>query len=312
MAAGLCSATWQLVAPSRPTATARLQVCCSSSKSKRRASSSKRGGKNDGGGDQAQQSGDLLSRDRTTGPTWAGEATTTPTTAPSSSSPSSSTPPTFQPSSTPTTSSPSSSTTPSLPPAPRERVLIACAGVSGALASIALIARQASHAGLLFNSSDWTQQLPLRYDAGSAGLALAAAGAVAISRVLVQGVWSELRAESARSNAQVLSNLQPLDLLWVSFLPGIGEELLFRGALLPAIGMNPAGVLVSGAVFGALHASGGRSIPSAIWASGVGVLYGALAVATHDMAAPVLAHSLANLAAASVWKLSSGNRQQQS
>lgn len=35
--------------------------------------------------------------------------------------------------------------------------------------------------------------------------------------------------------AQILAPLQWYDLIWVAALPGISEELLFRGALIPAV-----------------------------------------------------------------------------
>lgn len=35
---------------------------------------------------------------------------------------------------------------------------------------------------------------------------------------------------------QVLPQLEGQDLLLISFLPGISEELLFRGAFIPALG----------------------------------------------------------------------------
>ena len=37
-----------------------------------------------------------------------------------------------------------------------------------------------------------------------------------------------------RRRGQVLTRLSPLDLLWVAAVPGISEEFLFRGALIPA------------------------------------------------------------------------------
>ena len=46
----------------------------------------------------------------------------------------------------------------------------------------------------------------------------------------------ELAFTSFCSAVQVLANLSSADLLWVSFLPGFSEELLFRGALIPALG----------------------------------------------------------------------------
>lgn len=103
---------------------------------------------------------------------------------------------------------------------------------------------------------------------------------------------------------QVLSSLQPLDYMVVSFLPGISEvyitesftshfhfhfhspfvflvfqndimlhsyfvwvaqELLFRGALLPLFGVNWKSVFVVAAIFGVLHLGGGRKYSFAIW-----------------------------------------------
>ena len=46
------------------------------------------------------------------------------------------------------------------------------------------------------------------------------------------------------------------DVVTVSVLPAVAEEALFRGALLPALGGGPAGVVGAGVVFGALHAGG--------------------------------------------------------
>ena len=46
----------------------------------------------------------------------------------------------------------------------------------------------------------------------------------------------DLAFTSICSAVQVLANLSCADLLWVSFLPGFSEELLFRGALIPALG----------------------------------------------------------------------------
>ncbi|CAI5938513.1 unnamed protein product [Closterium sp. NIES-64] len=104
------------------------------------------------------------------------------------------------------------------------------------------------------------------------------------------------------SNARALSSLNATDLIWVSLLPGISEELLFRGALLPLVGVNAVGVIVSGAVFGLLHVTGDRNLTFSAWASSVergatsvGCVYGVLAVATGDMASAMLAHSLAPL-----------------
>ena len=50
------------------------------------------------------------------------------------------------------------------------------------------------------------------------------------------------------------------DVVTVSVLPAVAEEALFRGALLPALGGGPAGVVGAGVVFGALHAGRGPAV----------------------------------------------------
>jgi membrane protease YdiL (CAAX protease family) len=134
---------------------------------------------------------------------------------------------------------------------------------------------------------------------------------------------------------QVLSPLAPADLLWVAVLPAASEELLFRGALIPAISPDwwvwsnacarqysswcfrvrgfccgvlmcchfvcRRGALIAGVVFGLLHTSGGRNAAFAAWASAVGCTYGAAFLYTSNIYVPVLAHSLANVAAGALW-----------
>ncbi|XLR16103.1 hypothetical protein S83_044041, partial [Arachis hypogaea] len=55
---------------------------------------------------------------------------------------------------------------------------------------------------------------------------------------LLLNTWTDFADSSQAANLQVLCSLQPLDCMFVAFLPGISEELLFRGAILPLFGMN--------------------------------------------------------------------------
>ncbi len=93
----------------------------------------------------------------------------------------------------------------------------------------------------------------------------------------------------------------------VSVVPALAEELLFRGALLPAIYPDWRGVIISGAVFGALHINGGRNLEFGVWAGGVGCVYGAAYLATGNLAVPMAAHAAANIASASLWLMSSNS-----
>ena len=59
---------------------------------------------------------------------------------------------------------------------------------------------------------------------------------------------------------------------------------------------------IAGLAFGVLHNSGGRNPAFAAWASAVGCAYGALFLATGSLACPAMAHTLANVASAALWK----------
>ena len=222
--------------------------------------------------------------------------------------------------------SPSStrSTAPSqpLPVATRDDVLDSCYGTTFWLLALGAGAREGAHFGqgiLPAFVSDWTADLPLiaalhppsspALVATHAGVALGVAAAVTAARRALLGASPEFREATNRSNAQVLRPLRAGDVVTVSLLPAVAEETAFRGVLLPALipafgGSTAAAygaVVASGAVFGALHAGGGRNAAFAAWASLVGVAYGAAAVATGDVATAMLAHALANYASATLW-----------
>lgn len=61
-------------------------------------------------------------------------------------------------------------------------------------------------------------------------------------------------------------------------------------------------VILSGLVFGILHKGGGRNLAFAAWATAVGWAYGAAYVYTSDLLVPAVAHSMANIASATLWQ----------
>jgi membrane protease YdiL (CAAX protease family) len=72
----------------------------------------------------------------------------------------------------------------------------------------------------------------------------------------------------------------------------VGEELLFRGLLLPELGL-----VVSSVLFGALHIGPDRSyLPWTIMATLTGFVFGGLTLYTGDVTAAVLAHLTVNYA----------------
>ena len=80
-------------------------------------------------------------------------------------------------------------------------------------------------------------------------------------------------------------------LLVLGLASGVAEELFFRGLLAPVLG-----VLLSSVAFGALHQLRGRTgwIWSG-WATVMGLLFGALFLATGSLLGPVVAHVAINV-----------------
>jgi membrane protease YdiL (CAAX protease family) len=146
-------------------------------------------------------------------------------------------------------------------------------------------------------------RLPLGFDsAADAGVMLAAAGVVTAARLGLLRVWPDFAAATERSNRQVLSPLGWPDVGLVALLSGVSEELLFRGALVPATLPDWRGAALSAALFGALHVGGGRNAAFAAWAGGVGALYGGAYLYTGNLWVAAGAHVIANFASAAAWK----------
>ncbi len=99
--------------------------------------------------------------------------------------------------------------------------------------------------------------------------------------------------------------LEPLawgDLVWMGLLPGLSEELLFRGVMLPAIGLNIYGVIFSSLCFGVLHLSGLQQWPYVAWATLIGLILAMSALLSGNLLIPIVAHTTTNLLASLVWK----------
>jgi hypothetical protein len=81
-------------------------------------------------------------------------------------------------------------------------------------------------------------------------------------------------------------------LLAIAVASAAGEELLFRGLMVPIFG-----VLVSALVFGGLHQIRGPARWGWMaWATLMGVVFGALFAATGSLAGPIAAHVAINAA----------------
>jgi len=79
-------------------------------------------------------------------------------------------------------------------------------------------------------------------------------------------------------------------ILLIAALSSLGEELLFRGLLMPWLGLLPSAVL-----FGLAHQVPGRSRWVWVgWATAVGLGLGAIFALTGSLVGPLLAHALVN------------------
>ncbi len=133
------------------------------------------------------------------------------------------------------------------------------------------------------------------------GLGIAVGITVASS--LVYRLWPAYRQSADFYLQLVLKPLVLPDIIWLGLLPGMSEELLFRGVMLPAVGLNPTGLIATSLLFGVLHLSGPQQWPYVVWASAVGFLLGYSALATGNLLVPIVAHVVTNLVSSYLWKL---------
>jgi uncharacterized protein len=100
----------------------------------------------------------------------------------------------------------------------------------------------------------------------------------------------------------VLKPLALPDLIWLGLLPGLSEELLFRGVLLPALGGNHFAVIVSSVSFGVLHLSSPQQWVYVVWATIVGFIFAYSALLSGNLLIPIVAHIVTNLLSSYLWK----------
>ncbi|TVP68474.1 MAG: CPBP family intramembrane metalloprotease [Leptolyngbya sp. LCM1.Bin17] len=125
---------------------------------------------------------------------------------------------------------------------------------------------------------------------------------ITLASAAVYQLWPAYRKSADSYLVMVLRPLHWPDLIWLGLLPGLSEELLFRGVMLPAIGLNSLGIVVSAASFGILHLSSPQQWPYVIWATTIGLVLATGAVVTGNLLVPVLAHVVTNLVSSLVWK----------
>ncbi|PWA49931.1 zinc finger, RING/FYVE/PHD-type [Artemisia annua] len=195
--------------------------------------------------------------------------------------------------------------------ASRSSVLQACTVTSGFIALAGVVIRQGSH---FASSQGWPIadcSSEISFDLETWHLQLIAGLVILISssRFLLLKTWSDFAESSEASNQQVLTSLEPLDYAFVAFVPGISEELLFRGALIPLFGANLISATAVAALFGILHLGSGRKFSFAIWATFVGLAYGYATILTSSLIVPMASHAINNLIGGVIWRVTHTNHQ---
>ncbi len=84
----------------------------------------------------------------------------------------------------------------------------------------------------------------------------------------------------------LFATVRPLEIAGVSLAAGVGEELLFRGAV-----QTEFGVGVSSVLFGLAHIGGRRSVVFGLWVAVIGFGLGGLAHVAGGLLAPIVAHA---------------------
>jgi uncharacterized protein len=152
---------------------------------------------------------------------------------------------------------------------------------------------------------DPTEMLPLNWAEGrSLLLGMSLGLGITLASAIAYRIWTSYRQSADFYLAMVISPLTWVDLVWLGLLPGMSEELLFRGVMLPAIGLTWFGILVTSACFGVLHFSGSQHVSYVLWATIIGGVLGYSAIMTGSLLVPIVAHVTTNLVSAYLWKWS--------
>ncbi|MEO0756312.1 MAG: CPBP family intramembrane glutamic endopeptidase [Cyanobacteria bacterium J06648_16] len=180
-----------------------------------------------------------------------------------------------------------------LEPLNRTQLLVAIA-----LTSIVLLV-----VSRLWLSLDSVERLPLKVSLTHTAVGLGLGLAITAASTLMFVLWPAYRRSAEFYLKFVLKPLVLPDVIWLGLLPGLSEELLFRGVMLPALGLTPLGLIVSSLCFGVLHLSGIRQWPYVVWATVIGLVLGGSAIATGNLWVPMVAHVITNLVSSFFWKL---------
>lgn len=185
------------------------------------------------------------------------------------------------------------SNSPEIPPLDRTQILIAMGVTAVVLLTISKVWQKLGSIAIL----------PISFSQDALVWSVSLAGGIILASSIVYRLWPAYRHSADVYLAFVVKPLIWADLIWLGLLPGMSEELLFRGVMLPAFGFNLAAVIVSSLLFGVLHLSGANQWPYVVWATAIGFVFGYVALITGNLLIPITAHIITNLISSSVWKI---------
>ncbi len=142
----------------------------------------------------------------------------------------------------------------------------------------------------------------LYWDTQHAAMGVGVGLGVALLSSLIYELWESYRLAAQEYLEMVISPLEPLDLVWLGLLPGLSEEMLFRGVALPNFGMNGIAVIITSIIFGLLHMASIKYFSYAFWAIAVGMMLGAVTIYTDNLLTAIVAHTLTNSLSGIIWK----------
>ncbi len=184
--------------------------------------------------------------------------------------------------------------TPEIEPLSRSQILI----VMGVTAVVLLVITK------IWQKLGSIQLLPTEINTSAFIWGIALAAGITVASSIIYRLWPAYRQSADVYLELVIKPLIWSDLIWLGLLPGLSEELLFRGVMLPALGLNLFAVIISSLLFGVLHFSGAGQWPYVVWATVVGFALGYAALITNNLFVPILAHIITNLVSSCLWKIS--------
>jgi uncharacterized protein len=170
-----------------------------------------------------------------------------------------------------------------------------------------LIAMGVTAVVLLVVSKLWVKfgsglMLPIAWSSKHALLGVGLGIGITVASSIIYALWAEYRQSADYYLQLVLKPLVFLDIIWLGLLPGLSEELLFRGVMLPTFGLDAAGILFSSLCFGMLHLSSFKQWSYVVWATAIGAVLGVSALMTNNLLVPIVAHVTTNFISGCLWK----------